>query len=53
MHNRLGLLRAERGWSQAELAAQVRVWRKTVNAIESGRSDPSLALASRGVSTPN
>jgi putative transcriptional regulator len=43
--NRLRLLRAERGWSQAELAARLRVSRQTVNAIETGRYDPSLPLA--------
>ena len=45
MTNRLRLLRAERGWSQAELAARLRVSRQTVNAIETGRYDPSLPLA--------
>jgi putative transcriptional regulator len=43
--NRLHVLRAEREWSQAELAAQLRVSRQTVNAIENGRYDPSLPLA--------
>jgi putative transcriptional regulator len=43
--NRLRVLRAERGWSQAELAARLRVSRQTVNAIEAGRYDPSLPLA--------
>ena len=45
MKNRLPVLRAERGWSQAELAARVRVSRQTINAIENGRYDPSLPLA--------
>jgi putative transcriptional regulator len=43
--NRLRVLRAERDWSQADLAAAVRVSRQTVNAIENGRYDPSLPLA--------
>jgi putative transcriptional regulator len=43
--NRLRLLRAERGWSQAELAELLGVSRQTVNAIETGRYDPSLPLA--------
>jgi putative transcriptional regulator len=43
--NRLRLLRAERGWSQAELAHRLAVSRQTVNAIETGRYDPSLPLA--------
>lgn len=45
MKNRLRVLRAEREWSQAELAAALRVSRQTVNAIENGRYDPSLPLA--------
>jgi len=45
MKNYLHVLRAERNWSQAELAKQVRVSRQTINAIETGRSDPSLSLA--------
>jgi putative transcriptional regulator len=45
MKNRLRVLRAERGWSQAELAEHLRVSRQTVNAIENGRYDPSLPLA--------
>jgi putative transcriptional regulator len=45
MRNRLPELRAERGWSQAELAAHLGVSRQTVNAIETGRYDPSLPLA--------
>jgi putative transcriptional regulator len=43
--NRLPELRAERGWSQAELAARLGVSRQTVNALETGRYDPSLPLA--------
>ena len=45
MRNRLPVLRAERGWSQAELAARLGVSRQTVNAIEKERYDPSLPLA--------
>ena len=45
MRNRLPILRAERGWSQAELAAGLGVSRQTVNAIEKERYDPSLPLA--------
>ena len=45
MKNRLRLLRAERSWSQAELATRLGVSRQTVNAIETGRYDPSLPLA--------
>lgn len=45
MTNRLKALRAERGWSQADLAAALAVSRQTVNAIETGRYDPSLPLA--------
>jgi putative transcriptional regulator len=43
--NRLRVLRAERAWSQADLAARLKVSRQTVNAIETGRYDPSLPLA--------
>jgi len=43
--NHLPALRAERGWSQAALADKLRVSRQTVNAIETGRYDPSLPLA--------
>ncbi|OLT16806.1 transcriptional regulator [Serinicoccus sp. CNJ-927] len=43
----LRALRTERGWSQATLAEQVGVSRQTVNAIETGRFDPSLPLALR------
>jgi putative transcriptional regulator len=45
MRNRLKILRAERNWSQAELAEALDVSRQTVNAIENGKYDPSLPLA--------
>jgi putative transcriptional regulator len=45
MNNTMRELRAERGWSQANLADQLNVSRQTVNAIETGRYDPSLPLA--------
>jgi putative transcriptional regulator len=45
MRNRLKELRAERGWSQVDLAAKLAVSRQTVNAIENDRYDPSLPLA--------
>jgi Predicted transcriptional regulators len=45
MKNRLRVLRAERGWSQADLALRLSVSRQTVNAIENERYDPSLPLA--------
>ncbi|HJS47414.1 MAG TPA: helix-turn-helix transcriptional regulator [Gemmatimonadales bacterium] len=45
MKNRLRVLRAERSWSQAELADRVGVSRQTVNSIETGKYDPSLPLA--------
>ena len=47
MENRLRVLRAEHGWSQAELAARLDVSRQAVNAIETGKYDPSLPLAFR------
>ena len=47
MKNTLKLLRAERGWSQAELAAALGVSRQTVNALEVEKYDPSLPLAYR------
>jgi putative transcriptional regulator len=47
VRNRLRILRAERDWSQADLARQLDVSRQTVNAIETGRYDPSLPLAFR------
>ena len=45
MNNRLKVLRAERDWSQAQLAELLGVSRQTVNALETGRYDPSLPLA--------
>jgi putative transcriptional regulator len=45
MKNRLKVLRAERDWSQADLAEQLDVSRQSVNAIETGKYDPSLPLA--------
>ena len=45
MNNSLKALRAERAWSQADLAAALGVSRQTVNALETGRYDPSLPLA--------
>jgi putative transcriptional regulator len=45
MRNRLRVLRAERDWSQADLAERLSVSRQTINAIETGRYDPSLPLA--------
>ncbi|HEX7707418.1 MAG TPA: helix-turn-helix transcriptional regulator [Thermoanaerobaculia bacterium] len=47
MKNRLKVLRAERDWTQADLAARLEVSRQTVNAIETGKYDPSLPLAFR------
>lgn len=47
MVNRLRVLRAERGWSQADLAVQLKVSRQTINAIETEKYDPSLPLAFR------
>ncbi|MDH4384701.1 MAG: helix-turn-helix transcriptional regulator [Caulobacter sp.] len=47
MKNRLKILRAERNWSQADLADRLEVSRQTVNAIETGKYDPSLPLAFR------
>lgn len=47
MKNRLKVLRAERDWSQAELGGRVGVSRQAVNAIETGKHDPSLPLAFR------
>lgn len=47
MKNRLKVLRAERDWSQAELGARLDVSRQAVNAIETGKYDPSLPLAFR------
>ncbi len=45
MINRLKVLRAERDWSQAQLAEELDVSRQTINAIETGKYDPSLPLA--------
>lgn len=45
MKNRLKVLRAERDWTQAQLAVELDVSRQTVNAIEKGKFDPSLPLA--------
>lgn len=47
MKNRLKVLRAERSWTQAQLADELEVSRQTVNAIEKGKFDPSLPLAFR------
>jgi len=47
MHNVLKVLRAERDWSQGNLAEHLGVSRQTVNAIETGKYDPSLPLAFR------
>jgi putative transcriptional regulator len=47
MNNRMRELREAKGWSQGELAAQLAVSRQTVNAIETGKYDPSLPLAFR------
>jgi len=47
MKNRLKDLRAERGWTQADLALLVSVSRQTINAIEKGKFDPSLPTAFR------
>ena len=45
MKNKLRVLRAEREWSQAELAKRTDVSRQTINALETGKYDPSLPLA--------
>lgn len=45
MRSRLKVLRAERDWSQADLAQRLSVSRQTINAIETGKYDPSLPLA--------
>jgi putative transcriptional regulator len=47
VRNRLRVLRAERDWTQAELAEKLEVSRQTVNALETGKYDPSLPLAFR------
>lgn len=45
MKNRLKVLRAERDWTQADLANELEVSRQTINAVEKGKFDPSLPLA--------
>jgi putative transcriptional regulator len=45
MKNRLRVIRAERNWSQADLAEKLDVSRQTINAVETGKYDPSLPLA--------
>jgi putative transcriptional regulator len=47
VENRLRVLRAEQGWSQAELGGRIGVSRQAVNAIETGKHDPSLPLTFR------
>jgi len=47
MNNRIRDLRAERGWTQQDLAGRIGVSRQTVNAIETGKYDPSLPVAFR------
>jgi putative transcriptional regulator len=47
MRNHISSLRADRGWTQAELAQRAGVSRQTINAIETGKFDPSLPLAFR------
>ena len=47
MKNRLKILRAERDWNQSDLAAQLGISRQSVNAIETGKYDPTLPLAFR------
>jgi putative transcriptional regulator len=47
MKNRIRVLRAERQWSQAELAERVRVSRNSINSVENGKFEPSLPLAFR------
>jgi putative transcriptional regulator len=47
MRNRLKVLRAERDWSQADLAYRLEISRQSINAIETGKYDPSLPLAFR------
>lgn len=47
MKNRIRILRAEKGWSQAELADKVGVSRNSINSVENGKFDPSLPLAFR------
>jgi putative transcriptional regulator len=45
VNNRIRVIRAERKWTQADLAERARVSRQTINAIETGKFDPSLPLA--------
>ncbi|MGW1540156.1 helix-turn-helix transcriptional regulator [Streptomyces sp. NPDC002309] len=47
MRNRITVLRAERSWTQADLAQRIGVSRQTINAIETGKFDPSLPVAFR------
>ncbi len=47
MKNRIKVLRAERDWSQAELAERLHIARQSLNAIENGKADPSLPLGMR------
>jgi putative transcriptional regulator len=47
MTNRLKVLRAERNWSQADLAERIDISRQAINAIETGKHDPSLPVAIR------
>jgi putative transcriptional regulator len=47
MKNRIKVLRAERDWSQAELAERINIARQSLNAIENGKADPSLPLGMR------
>jgi putative transcriptional regulator len=47
MKNRIKVLRAEKNWSQAELAEKLNIARQSVNAIENGKADPSLPLGMR------
>ena len=47
MKNRIKVLRAEKNWSQAELAERLNVARQSINAIETGKADPSLPLGMR------
>jgi len=47
MKNRISQLRVERAWTQADLAQRVSVSRQTINALETGKFDPSLPLAFR------
>ena len=47
MKNRIKVFRAEKNWSQAELAERLNVARQSVNAIETGKADPSLPLGMR------